>query len=379
MFLLPLFPPPPPPPLLHDTQKATQVSEPEAPTPEPEKPENFRQHGKIFIGNLPNWIKKHEVFEFFRQFGPIKDVILIKAHSETHRNASFGFFIYGGTPPVAEKMKGHFLPFGYTQTWFQRLHTLRQDARSSNDYTKKFFKLFPPPPPPPLLHDTQKATQVSEPEAPTPEPEKPENFCQHGKIFIGNLPNWIKKLEVSEFFHQFGPIKDVILIKAHNETHRNAGFGFVIYGGAPPVAEKMKGQFLPLGYTQTLFQRLHTLRQGARSVDDYTEDKLFPPPPPPPLLHDTQKTTQVYEPEAEAEKPKNFRQHGKIFIGNLPNWIKKHEDFEFFRQFGPIKDVILIKAHNETHRIVGFGFVMYGGAPPVAEKMKGHFLPFGYT
>ncbi|KAE8661446.1 hypothetical protein F3Y22_tig00113725pilonHSYRG00321 [Hibiscus syriacus] len=35
--------------------------------------------------------------------------------------------------------------------------------------------------------------------------------------------------------------------------------------------EKMKGHFLPFGYTQTLFQRLHALRQGARSVDDYTE------------------------------------------------------------------------------------------------------------
>ncbi|KAE8684966.1 hypothetical protein F3Y22_tig00111105pilonHSYRG00836 [Hibiscus syriacus] len=72
---------------------------------------------------------------------------------------------------------------------------------------------FPPPPPPSLLHDNQKATQVYEPEAPTPEPENPENFCQHGKIFIGNLPFWIKNM-------------------------RNVGFGFVIYGGAPPVAEK---------------------------------------------------------------------------------------------------------------------------------------------
>ncbi|KAE8732392.1 hypothetical protein F3Y22_tig00002226pilonHSYRG00022 [Hibiscus syriacus] len=38
------------------------------------------------------------------------------------------------------------------------------------------------------------------------------------------------------------------------------------------MKKKMKGHFLPFGYTQTLFQRLHALRQGARSVDDYTED-----------------------------------------------------------------------------------------------------------
>jgi hypothetical protein len=38
------------------------------------------------------------------------------------------------------------------------------------------------------------------------------------------------------------------------------------------VKKKMKGNFLPFRYTQTLFQQLHMLRQGAKSVDDYTEE-----------------------------------------------------------------------------------------------------------
>lgn len=38
------------------------------------------------------------------------------------------------------------------------------------------------------------------------------------------------------------------------------------------MKKKMKGHFLPFGYTQTLFQRLHSIRQGIRSVDDYTEE-----------------------------------------------------------------------------------------------------------
>lgn len=38
------------------------------------------------------------------------------------------------------------------------------------------------------------------------------------------------------------------------------------------MKKKMKGYFLPFGYTQSLFQRLQALRQGARSVDDYIEE-----------------------------------------------------------------------------------------------------------
>ena len=43
---------------------------------------------------------------------------------------------------MKKKMKGHFLPFGYTQTLFQRLHTLRQGMRSVDEHTKKFYQLI---------------------------------------------------------------------------------------------------------------------------------------------------------------------------------------------------------------------------------------------
>lgn len=55
---------------------------------------------------------------------------------------------------------------------------------------------------------------------------------------MGNLPGWVKKHEVSEFFRQFGLIKSVILIKGHNDTERNAGFGFIIYDGGEAEAER---------------------------------------------------------------------------------------------------------------------------------------------
>ena len=61
-------------------------------------------------------------------------------------------------------------------------------------------------------------------------------FRQVGKIFVGNLPLWVKKPEVAAFFRQFGPIKNVILIKGHDDLERNLGYGFVVYD--EPTAEK---------------------------------------------------------------------------------------------------------------------------------------------
>lgn len=76
------------------------------------------------------------------------------------------------------------------------------------------------------------------------------------------------------------------------------------------------------------------------------------------------------EEQSENEEPPEFRQKGKIFVGNLPSWIRKHEVLEFFRQFGPIKNVILIKGHNETERNAGFGFVIYDGDTADRSAMK---------
>lgn len=70
------------------------------------------------------------------------------------------------------------------------------------------------------------------------EMQKSSDFREKGKIFIGNLPLWVKKKELTEFFRQFGAIKNVILIKGHHETEMNKGFGFVIYGGSSSTAEK---------------------------------------------------------------------------------------------------------------------------------------------
>ncbi|KAK6156245.1 hypothetical protein DH2020_010493 [Rehmannia glutinosa] len=106
----------------------------------------------------------------------------------------------------------------------------------------------------------------------------------------------------------------------------------------------------------------------------WLSSKLTPPPPPPPppfaplqgTLQENEIEDEVFENSEENEKEVEFREKGKIFVGNLPLWIKKHEVAEFFRQFGPIKNVILIKGHDDLERNMGFGFVIYSGH--TAEK-----------
>jgi leucine-rich PPR motif-containing protein len=56
--------------------------------------ENFRQKGKVFVGNLPLRARKAEVAEFFRQFGPLEKVELVRAHDDPERNAGFCFLYY---------------------------------------------------------------------------------------------------------------------------------------------------------------------------------------------------------------------------------------------------------------------------------------------
>ncbi|CAK9153315.1 unnamed protein product [Ilex paraguariensis] len=104
--------------------------------------------------------------------------------------------------------------------------------------------------------------------------------------------------------------------------------------------------------------------------------KLSPPPPPPPPSASPQETlsegneVQVSGDSEKRLKTEDFRQEGKIFVGNLPLRVKKHEVAEYFRQFGPIKNVILIKGHDNIERNMGFGFVIYGGQMAGKAAMK---------
>ncbi|RRT73078.1 hypothetical protein B296_00028043, partial [Ensete ventricosum] len=116
----------------------------------------------------------------------------------------------------------------------------------------------------------------------------------------------------------------------------------------------------------------------------WLSSKLSPPPPPPPL---PPSPVEAFAPESNVEDPPSvasdpgstadaseFRVKGKIFVGNLPKWIRKNEIAEFFRQFGPLKKVELIRGHDDPERNVGYCFLLYGG--PTAEDSAARAVEF---
>jgi len=92
-------PPPPPPPPLEAIEEPP--SPPPPPEPEPLRQEDFRHKGKVFVGNLPLWARKPEIADFFRQFGPLEKVELVRGHDDPERNVGFCFLYYGGDDPEA--------------------------------------------------------------------------------------------------------------------------------------------------------------------------------------------------------------------------------------------------------------------------------------
>jgi leucine-rich PPR motif-containing protein len=100
----PSLPPPPANPLASKLWLTSKLSPPPPtppPEPEPLRQEEFRQKGKVFVGNLPLWARKPEIAEFFRQFGPLEKVELVRGHDDPERNVGFCFLYYGGDDPEA--------------------------------------------------------------------------------------------------------------------------------------------------------------------------------------------------------------------------------------------------------------------------------------
>ncbi|KAL3625019.1 hypothetical protein CASFOL_031687 [Castilleja foliolosa] len=151
-----------------------------------------------------------------------------------------------------------------------------------------------------------------------------------GKLFIGGISWDTSEERLREYFQAFGEVLEAVIMRDRT-TGRARGFGFVVFAN-PFVAE-------------TVVRERHIIDgrivEAKKAVprDDHqtfvkTSGSLHGPPSPGPT------------------------RTRKIFVGGLASTVTETDFKNYFGQFGPITDVVVMYDHN-TQRPRGFGFITF--------------------
>lgn len=152
-----------------------------------------------------------------------------------------------------------------------------------------------------------------------------------GKMFIGGL-SWQTSPEgLREYFAKYGDITEVMVMKDPS-TRRSRGFGFVTFAD-PASVDKV-------------------LAQGNHELDG---KKIDPKVAFPRRTH-----------------PKMVTRTKKIFVGGLSAPTTLEDVKNYFEQFGPIEDAMLM-FDKQTSRHRGFGFVTFQSEDVVDKVCEIHF------
>lgn len=137
-----------------------------------------------------------------------------------------------------------------------------------------------------------------------------------GKIFVGALSWDTTEASLHSYFSRFGTLQDVKIMN-NLSTGQPRGFGFVTFAD-PSVLERV-------------FQQVHIVDSKQVDVKQALSRSLLAP-------------------------TKN--EDNKVFVGGIHHSIKEQALADHFRQFGEIKDAVIMVDHT-SGKSRGFGFVTF--------------------
>ncbi|XP_063972397.1 RNA-binding protein Musashi homolog Rbp6 isoform X3 [Diachasmimorpha longicaudata] len=152
-----------------------------------------------------------------------------------------------------------------------------------------------------------------------------------GKMFIGGLSWQTSPESLREYFTKYGDVTEIMVMKDPT-TRRSRGFGFITFAD-PSSVDKV-------------------LAQGNHELDG---KKIDPKVAFPRRTH-----------------PKMVTRTKKIFVGGLSAPTTLEDVKNYFEQFGPIEDAMLM-FDKQTSRHRGFGFVTFQSEDIVDKVCEIHF------